>query len=103
MSKFTINTREGLKQVDAIPFRFTSPGWLRRFRFITHLTESTLRNPGYSMTDIKTGRSISSFCATRAEAKAEGHERILVIGKADFLKIRKAHALKRSEVYGHTD
>ena len=93
MAKFTIDTKDGLKQVEAIPFRFKSPAWLRPFRFITHLTDNDLPEPGYTVTDIKTGRSVASGCDSRKEAKKACHERLIVAGRAAFLARRREFAI----------
>jgi len=95
MQKFTINTVDGLKQVDAIPFRFKSPKWLRRFRFITHRSLRAEPNPGYTLTDIQTGRRIASGYAARAEVKKAGRKKLIFMGRADFLARRRQNALTK--------
>lgn len=95
MRKFTINTRDGLIEVEAIPFRFKSPPWLAKFRFITHLSQNDLPEPGYTVSDIKTGCRIADGYDTRAEAKKVARERLIVTGRADFLARRRKYALPK--------
>lgn len=93
-SKFTINTKDGLKKVPAIPFRFRSPKWLSSIRFITHPTQNEMVEPGFTVSDIKTGRSISAGYDTRQEAKVAAHEKIITAGRVEFFKRRKMFTLK---------
>jgi hypothetical protein len=101
MVKFTIDTRDGLKRVEAIPFRFKSPGWLKQFRFITHATNNGMLEPGYTLTDIKTGRTIASGYDTRKEAKKAGRETLIVVGRAAFLEARSEGAIDHNIEVSH--
>jgi len=95
MQKFTINTVDGLIQVEAIPFRFKSPKWLRQFRFITHLSQNNRPDHGYTVTDITTGRRIADGFDTRDEAKKAAREKLIVAGRAGFLACRRQNALPK--------
>lgn len=95
MAFFKINTKYGVMEIEAVPFKFKSPKWLARFRFITHHTrlEDLTESNWWSMTDIATGRSVAKWHYTRAAAKRAGKERILAHGRAYFLLLRRMHCL----------
>jgi hypothetical protein len=93
---YTLTIRDGQKQaVNPKPFRYSSPAWLSHYTFITNQSERAIPVPnrGFSVTDIKTGRSIAFGCDTRQEAKKIAKVRILTFGRKLFLKRRRDFAI----------
>jgi hypothetical protein len=57
--------------------------------------------PGYTLTDIKTGRTIASGYDTRKEAKKAGRETLIVVGRAAFLEARSEGAIDHNIEVSH--
>ena len=98
MKTIMLSMRGGIKpawpELEATVFRYSSPRWLAKYRFILNRTETreqTINPREFRVSEYKTGASVACCYHTRNLAKAKGKEKLIELGERFLIKSIKAY------------